>query len=38
MTEEEKKLYIFTQMNTKINSGSPDKTEFFVNKGYLKFI
>jgi hypothetical protein len=32
MTEDEKKEYIFTQINTKINRDTPDKTEFYLNK------
>jgi hypothetical protein len=38
MSEEEKKLFIFTQMNTKINAGSPDNTEFYVNKGKIDLL
>ncbi len=32
MSEDEKKEYIFTQINTKINRDSLDKTEFYLNK------
>ena len=32
MNENEKKEYIFTQINTKINKDSPEKTEFYLNK------
>jgi hypothetical protein len=32
MTEDEKKEFIFTQINTKINRESPDKTEIYLNK------
>jgi hypothetical protein len=32
MSEEEKKLFYFTNMMTKLNAESADKTEFYANK------
>lgn len=37
MGEEEKKLHILTQMNTRINRDSSDKVEYYVNKSNLNF-
>jgi hypothetical protein len=33
MGEEDKKLHILTQLNTKINRDASDKADFLVNKG-----
>ena len=37
MGEDEKKLHILTQMNTKINRDVTDKIEIYVNKGIYKY-
>ncbi len=37
MTEDEKKLHIITQLNTRINRESTDKVEYYVNKSIIYY-